>query len=110
MIRPDFYAVLGVSPVASAEEIRQAYHHLARQHHPDAGAAESSSERFKLIAEAYQVLSTPQLRVAYDNALRLIDQRHEIGAAVRAPIDAASGQPYGPPSATVSPGTHPALR
>ncbi len=77
MIRPDFYAVLGVSPVASADEIRQAYHHLARQHHPDARASEPDSDRFKLIAEAYQVLSTPQLRSAYDNALRFIDQRHD---------------------------------
>ncbi len=109
MIRPDFYAVLGVSPVASAEEIRQAYHHLARQHHPDAGASESNASRFKLVAEAYQVLSTPQLRVAYDNALRLIDQRHEIGAGVRAPIDEVSAQPYNPPP-SVAPGTHPALR
>jgi Ca-activated chloride channel family protein len=77
MIRPDFYAVLGVSPVASAEEIRQAYHHLARQHHPDTSDGEIDGERFKVIAEAYRVLGTPQLRVAYDNALRLIDQRRE---------------------------------
>ncbi len=68
MIRPDFYAVLGVSPAASAEEIRQAYYHLARQHHPDA-SNESDSAQFKVIAEAYRVLGTPQLRVAYDNAL-----------------------------------------
>lgn len=78
MIRPDFYAVLGVSPVASADEIRQAYYHLARQHHPDAGVSGMDSERFKIIAEAYRVLGTPQLRVAYDNALRLIDQRQEM--------------------------------
>jgi molecular chaperone DnaJ len=46
MIRPDFYGVLGVSPVASAEEIRQAYYHLARQHHPDAKAGQIDGERF----------------------------------------------------------------
>jgi Ca-activated chloride channel family protein len=68
MIRPDFYAVLGVPRVASAEEIRQAYYHLARQHHPDA-SNEADSAQFKVIAEAYRVLGTPQLRVAYDEAL-----------------------------------------
>jgi Ca-activated chloride channel homolog len=68
MIRPDFYVVLGVSQAASAEEIRQAYYYLARQYHPDA-SNEQDSAQFKVIAEAYRVLGTPQLRVAYDNAL-----------------------------------------
>jgi len=76
MIRPDFYAVLGVPPVASAEEIRQAYYQLARQHHPDA-SNETDSAQFKVIAEAYRVLGTPQLRVAYDQALYPTEREHQ---------------------------------
>jgi Ca-activated chloride channel homolog len=115
MIRPDFYAVLGVPPVASAEEIRQAYYHLARQHHPDAGA-EAGSERFKVIAEAYRVLGTPQLRAAYDNALRFIDKRGDQAAGHSEPPKSAAGQPQ-PTRRThqalatpVAPTPNPALR
>jgi Ca-activated chloride channel homolog len=114
MIRPDFYAVLGVPPVASAEEIRQAYYHLARQHHPDA-SAETGSERFKVIAEAYRVLGTPQLRAAYDNALRFIDKRGDQAAGPAEPPRSAAGQPQ-PTRRTsahatpVAPTANPALR
>jgi Ca-activated chloride channel homolog len=114
MIRPDFYAVLGVPPVASAEEIRQAYYHLARQHHPDA-SAETGSERFKVIAEAYRVLGTPQLRAAYDNALRFIDKRGNQAAGPAEPPKSAAGQPQ-PARRTqaqatpVAPTPNPALR
>ena len=73
MIRPDFYAVLGILPTASADDIRQAFRLLARQYHPDANPVDSdASERFKIINEAYRVLSTPQLRTAYDQALRMV--------------------------------------
>jgi Ca-activated chloride channel homolog len=73
MIRPDFYAVLGIAPTASADDIRQAFRLLARQYHPDANPANpEAAERFKIINEAYRVLSTPQLRAAYDQALRLV--------------------------------------
>ncbi|MGZ3666930.1 MAG: J domain-containing protein, partial [Ktedonobacterales bacterium] len=73
MIRPDFYAVLGIAPTASADDIRQAFRLLARQYHPDANPANPEAvERFKIINEAYRVLSTPQLRAAYDQALRLV--------------------------------------
>ncbi len=92
MIRPDFYAVLGVAPAASAEEIRQAYYQLARQHHPDAGASDADAERFKIINEAYRVLSTPQLRVAYDNALLMMGQHqaNQTSQSGRArPVDSA---------------------
>jgi Ca-activated chloride channel homolog len=112
MIRPDFYAVLGVPPVASAEEIRQAYYHLARQHHPDA-SAETGSERFKVIAEAYRVLGTPQLRAAYDNALRFIDKRGDQATSPAEPPKSAPGQPTRrtqAPAMPVAPTPNPALR
>jgi Ca-activated chloride channel family protein len=70
MMRPDFYGALGLSPSASADEIRQAYRVLARQYHPDFNPDPAAAEQFKLIGEAYRVLSTPQLRAVYDQALR----------------------------------------
>lgn len=61
------YAVLGLGPSASAAEIRKAYHRLALRHHPDTNPGDdSASERFRRIAEAYRVLSDPELRSAYD--------------------------------------------
>lgn len=72
-MRQDFYAVLGVSPAASADEIRQAFRQLARQFHPDANPGDpAAAEHFKVVNEAYRVLGTPQLRAAYDQALRIV--------------------------------------
>lgn len=72
-MRQDFYAVLGVSQGASADEIRQAYRQRARQLHPDASPNDpAATEQFKLVTEAYQVLGTPQLRAAYDRALLMV--------------------------------------
>jgi molecular chaperone DnaJ len=63
----DFYAVLGVKPEASADEIKKAYRKLARQHHPDANAGDANAERrFKEIGEAYAVLADPEQRQQYD--------------------------------------------
>ncbi|MGI6103474.1 MAG: DnaJ domain-containing protein [Patescibacteria group bacterium] len=59
----DYYAILGVPKDASADDIKRAYRKLALEHHPDKGG---DSERFKEISEAYQVLSDPQKRAAYD--------------------------------------------
>ena len=64
--RRDYYEVLGLSRGASADEIRSAYRRLARQYHPDVNQAPEAAERFKEINEAYQVLSDPERRQAYD--------------------------------------------
>jgi Ca-activated chloride channel family protein len=72
-MRQDFYTVLGLMPTASAEDIRQAFRQLARQYHPDANPGDpAAAEHFKVINEAYRVLGTPQLRAAYDQALRVL--------------------------------------
>lgn len=62
----DFYAVLGVSPLATQEEIRHAYRKLVRRFHPDSGSEEASAERFHEVREAYRVLGDLARRQAYD--------------------------------------------
>lgn len=64
---PDYYAILGVSPVSTKDEIRKAYRQLAMKYHPDRNQGDvSAAERFKEIAEAYSVLSDDGKRAAYD--------------------------------------------
>ncbi len=62
----DFYAVLGVPRGASDEDIKRSFRRLAQQWHPDVNTSSEADVRFKEINEAYQVLSDPQRRQAYD--------------------------------------------
>lgn len=60
----DYYAILGVTPDTSAEDIRTAFRRLAKRHHPD-GNRQGDNGRFRDIAEAYEVLSDPDKRRRY---------------------------------------------
>lgn len=62
----DYYAILGVPRTASDAEIKRAFRKLAQKWHPDVNKNPEAAERFKEINEAYQVLSDPRRRQAYD--------------------------------------------
>ena len=62
----DYYQILGVTRDASAEDIKKAYRRLARKYHPDVSKEARAEERFKEVAEAYEVLREPEKRAAYD--------------------------------------------
>lgn len=66
MTKRDYYEVLGVAKDASQDEIKRAYRRLAKKYHPDLNKGGGSGERFKEVAEAYEVLSDSNKRAQYD--------------------------------------------
>jgi molecular chaperone DnaJ len=69
MAKRDFYEILGVPKNASDEEIKKAYRKLAMKHHPDRNQGDTTKAaevKFKEAKEAYEKLSDPQKRAAYD--------------------------------------------
>ena len=66
-MKRDYYADLGISRTATPDEISQAFRRLAAKYHPDRNPGDKSAEqKFKTVAEAYNVLHDPKSREAYD--------------------------------------------
>src|SRR5438105_1695788 len=67
MAKRDYYEVLSVERTATEEDIKKAYRKLAVKFHPDKNPGDKTAEeKFKEIGEAYEALSDPQKRAAYD--------------------------------------------
>ena len=64
--KADYYQTLGVSKGSTDAQIKSAYRNLARKHHPDVDKSDGAEKKFKEINEAYQILSDPQKKSAYD--------------------------------------------
>lgn len=62
----DFYKILEINKNANDDEIKKAYRKLALKYHPDKNKAKGAEDRFKEIAEAYEVLSDKKKRDIYD--------------------------------------------
>ncbi len=96
-LEKDFYAELGVSKDATADEIKKTYRKLARQLHPDKNPGDAKAEeRFKKVSEAYDVLSDAGKRKEYDEARELF------ASGAFAPGGGYGGQGFGGGQYTVN--------
>ena len=82
MAKRDYYEMLGVARSASEADIKQAYRRLAMKFHPDRNPGDKGAENhFKEAKEAYEILSDPQKRAAYDQFGHAgVDSRNTGGA------------------------------
>lgn len=69
-----FYEILGLSADADQQHIRRAHRVLARQYHPDLNKAPDAADRFAQVQRAYETLSDPAKRAAYDRSLEAHEQ------------------------------------
>uniref|UniRef100_A0A8V5GT22 Uncharacterized protein n=1 Tax=Melopsittacus undulatus TaxID=13146 RepID=A0A8V5GT22_MELUD len=85
----DYYRTLGLPRGASAEDVRRAYRRQALRFHPDKNKEPGAEERFKEVAEAYDVLSDPKKR-------EIFDKYGEEGLKGGTPTSGSGGVPNGP--------------
>src|SRR5688572_6389423 len=89
MQNEDYYSLLGVTRDADPAAIRKAYHRLAMLHHPDRNPGDDkAAERFRLIHEAYQVLSNPSRKAAYDRPFSTFYETFRESYSLQAFLDA----------------------
>ena len=93
----DFYKTLGVSKTASQDEIKRAYRKLAVQYHPDKNKTKEGEQKFKEVSKAYEALSDPQKRQAYDQfGAAAFEENGAQGPFGGNPFGGAAGGQYGP--------------
>lgn len=85
----DFYKVLGVETDSNEDEIKKGYRKMALKFHPDKNSAADAADKFKEIAEAYEILTDPKKRVIYD-------QFGEEGESLSFPCHLTSSSLVGP--------------
>ena len=112
----DYYEILGLNSKATSDDIKKAYRELAKKYHPDINKSSTSEELFKLISEAYEVLSDETKRTQYDlyrkfefeaeveNAAREASSAADNGSAPAVGLDISDPSPKRPqkPVAPVS--------
>ena len=81
----DYYKILGVDRSASEADIKKAFRKLAHKYHPDVSKEKDAEAKFKDVNEAYQTLSDPEKKAAYDQ----LGQRRE-GSSFEPPPDRKS--------------------
>ena len=79
-----YYKVLGVDKKSSKQEIKKAFRKLAVQYHPDKNDSPDAEEKFRKIAEAYEVLSDEDKRRQYDMSGGSGQHNHKFGEHTRA--------------------------
>lgn len=94
---PDLYAVLGIAPDATTEEITRAYRRLVRQYHPDTrdvrAAETAANAALAQVIAAYAVLRDPDRRAEYDRRSRLTRRRRPAPPATRRVSPRRESQP-----------------
>ncbi len=75
----DYYEILGLESTASTDDVKKAYRNLAKKYHPDVNKSASSEEIFKLISEAYEILSDPGKRTRYDTYRKFMHEYESKG-------------------------------
>ena len=76
----NYYQILGVDDDADLKAIKTAYRRLARKYHPDISKEDQAEEKFKEVAEAYEVLGNKDKRAEYDEMRRFGDAQEICGA------------------------------